>query len=117
MAGGLLLLLLLPCLLPGAWARPQGAHPHIATLVSDIYNDIIRSRLKHLLEGVSPSASPAPSLSSLATSLLEGSGTIISREHEVEVEVALPESITEIPRKLFTSLPGKSSLSILQQIF
>ena len=123
-------LLLLLCLLPlGVLARPQvqpetetgaAVGGRIGTLVSDIYNDIIRSRLKNLLEGVSPSSpsSPPPSsISSLASTLLESSDALRNRgnggEEDPLLEVSLPKSVTPIPSELFTSLPGSLFLLFL----
>ena len=86
----------------------------ISHLVSNIYNDIIRARLKNLLEGISASSSSSPppsSLSSsLASTLLQTSDSLErqekGKEGELHMEVFLPKTVTEIPPELFASLPG-----------
>ena len=125
------LCLIILCLLPlGVLTRPQ-TQPRgeeavvggqIGALVSDIYNDIIRSRLKNLLEGVS-SSPPLSSISSLTSTLLESSDPLQNRGRGEKgedplLEVSLPKSVTPIPPELFTSLPGTKKLfSVSLEVF
>ena len=88
-------------------------------LISDMYNRIIKERLENLLEGVSHSVSD-PIQKQFREELLESSESLQqSSEDKLNekqgafeepekklVEISLPISVTEIPRELFTSLPG-----------
>ena len=92
----------------------------ISHLVSNIYNDIIRARLKNLLEGISSSSSsPPPSSlsSSLASTLLQTSDSLErqekGKEGELHMEVFLPKTVTEIPPELFASLPGTTLFHLI----
>ena len=91
--------------------NPELVGGNLDLLISDMYNRIIRERLENLLEGVSP-----PMQATFGEELLESSDPLNRKEEinknsafeeqEELVEISLPISITEIPRELFTSLPG-----------
>ena len=91
--------------------NPELVGGNIDLLISDMYNRIIRERLENLLEGVSP-----PMQQQFGEELLKSSDPLkhseeinknsAFEEQEEFVEISLPISITEIPRELFTSLPG-----------
>ena len=82
---------------------PELVGGNLDLLISDIYDRIIRERLQNLLQGVSHP---------IGEELLESSEPkdtsedIVEKEQESLVEISLPISVTEIPREIFTSLPG-----------
>jgi hypothetical protein len=73
------------------------------SLLSDMYSSILRTRLEQLLEGVTMGRrvggeGPASSEQELAG----------GQPSERTVTIYLPEPVTEIPRHIFTSLPGRT---------
>lgn len=110
------------------------AGPKIHALLTQMYNDIIKSRLANLLQGVERQGSFAPgddhtppSSMRRADALAAATATAVANRNSINssksenrrrlaanggddgnrtVQVFLPEPVTEIPLKLFTSLPG-----------
>lgn len=94
---------------------------NIDTLLTQMYNDIIKSRLENLLQGVEKnsahkSQSGSGFSSSDIVSELRFKNAPTSTETNEKVEVFLPESVTQIPLKLFTSLPGTARHKLRKKI-
>ena len=87
---------------------------NIDSLLSQMYNNLIQSRLDNLLQGVEPSSNLPRELTkefSNPSSTLTRDLTEDLNDSDSEkdfVEVFLPKAVTEIPSKLFTSLPGRN---------
>ena len=94
---------------------------NIDYLLSQMYNNIIKVRLENLLQGVdspksegndggdllSTSEFHAESLSLSSSDIVSELESTITRENPPDtIQVLLPISVTQIPLKLFTSLPG-----------
>jgi hypothetical protein len=81
----------------------------LGSLLSNMYSSILRSRLEQLLEGVTVGeavSSGQEVVVGVVDSEQEVLGVVGQQPSERTVTVHLPHPVTEIPRHLFSSLPG-----------
>ena len=85
---------------------------NLGSLLSDMYSSILRTRLEQLLEGVTVAGEQASSEQVAGGGV---SGGVEEQEQlaggqpsDRTVTIHLPQPVTEIPRHIFTSLPGRS---------
>ena len=92
---------------------------NIDTLLSQMYNDIIKTRLENLLQGVagtqkqSKTADIAASISNIEAASLTGSASLQRTAEYAETYLQSP--VTAIPLSILTSLPGSSTYNISTQ--
>ena len=77
------------------------------TLISDIFNRIIKIRLENLLQGVSSPINRLESPEFLIENEVKEKSQPASDEGKEFLELSLPVSVTEIPSEVFTNLPGR----------
>ena len=91
---------------------------NIDTLLSQMYNDIIKTRLENLLQGVagtqkqSKTVDIAASIGNIEAASLTGGGAQRTAEY---AETYLQSPVTAIPLSILTSLPGSSTYNISTQ--
>ena len=76
------------------------------TLITDIFNRIIKIRLENLLQGVSTPINRLESPEFLIENEVKEKPQPASDEGKEFLEISLPVSVTEIPSEVFTNLPG-----------
>ena len=77
------------------------------TLITDIFNRIIKIRLENLLQGVSAPVNRLESHQFLIENEVKEKPQPASDEGKEFLEISLPVSVTEIPSEVFTNLPGR----------
>ena len=77
------------------------------TLISDIFNRIIKIRLENLLQGVTSPINRLESPEFLIENEVKEKSQPASDEGKEFLELSLPVSVTEIPSEVFTNLPGR----------
>ena len=77
------------------------------TLITDIFNRIIKIRLENLLQGVSSPVNRLESPELLIENEVKEKPQPASDEGKEFLEISLPVSVTEIPSEVFTNLPGR----------
>ena len=77
------------------------------TLITDIFNRIIKIRLENLLQGVSSPINRLESPDFLIENEVKEKPQPSSDQGREFLEISLPISVTEIPSEVFTNLPGR----------
>ena len=81
------------------------------TLITDIFNRIIKIRLENLLQGVSAPINRLESPEFLIENEVKEKPQQASDEGKEFLEISLPVSVTEIPSEVFTNLPGTRTVT------
>ena len=84
-----------------------GLGGELDTLITDIFNRIIKIRLENLLQGVSTPINRLESPEFLIENEVKEKPQPASDEGKEFLEISLPVSVTEIPSEVFTNLPGR----------
>ena len=76
------------------------------SLLSDMFNRIIQKRLENLLQGVTTPDKNELELREKSESLNLKNENLDLEEGEGFLDISLPKAVTQIPRDVFTNLPG-----------